>query len=82
MNHLLKKGINVPEDIAVASFSGTELSTIVYPQLTTIEQPHIKMGETAAELVLRKIKNNSPSDETILLEAALIIRGSTVAFKE
>ena len=39
MNRLRELGKKIPEEIAVASFSGTELSNIVYPKLTTVEPP-------------------------------------------
>ena len=52
MNRLRELGRRIPEDVAVAGFSGTELSTIVNPQLTTVEPPLAEMGQRAAELVL------------------------------
>lgn len=39
MNRLRELGIRVPAQMAVAGYSGTVLSTIVNPQLTTVEQP-------------------------------------------
>ncbi|MFV0467574.1 MAG: LacI family DNA-binding transcriptional regulator, partial [Dysgonomonas sp.] len=48
MNYLRDQSIKIPEDVSIAGFSGTVLSTIVYPRLTTVEQPLEKMGETAA----------------------------------
>lgn len=59
MNRLRESGKKIPEEVAIASFSGTELSTIVYPQLTTVEQPLFEMGKTVAELILEKIKDPS-----------------------
>lgn len=38
MNRLRELGIRVPAQMAVAGYSGTVLSTIVNPQLTTVEQ--------------------------------------------
>ena len=55
MNRLRELGIRVPAQMAVAGYSGTVLSTIVNPQLTTVEQPLDEMGCRAAELVLEKI---------------------------
>lgn len=78
MNFLLENNIKIPGDVAVASFSGTELSTIVYPQLTSVQQPLIKMGETAAELMLEKIKDNSAPSRTVLMDAVLVYRASTL----
>lgn len=77
MNQLLEQHIKIPEDVAIASFSGTELATIVHPQLTSVEQPLVGMGETAASLILEKIKDNSIASRTIVMDAALIYRAST-----
>jgi LacI family transcriptional regulator len=78
MNYLLEHQIKVSQDVAVASFSGTELSTIVYPQLTSVQQPLVKMGETAAELILEKIKDHSAPSKTVVLDAVLVYRASTL----
>lgn len=77
MNHLLDKNIKIPQDVAIASFSGTELSTIVHPQLTSVQQPLIEMGEIAAGLILEKIKDISAPNKTILVNAELVYRAST-----
>ncbi|SIR56252.1 LacI family DNA-binding transcriptional regulator [Chryseobacterium sp. RU33C] len=78
MNFLLEKSLKIPDDVAVASFSGTELSTMVYPQLTSVQQPLTKMGEIAAELILEKIKDNSTPSKTVSLDALLVFRTSTL----
>lgn len=77
MNYLREQGISIPEEVAVASFSGTILSTIVYPQLTTVEQPLEEMGEAAARLMLEKINDPSAKNRTIVLDAKIRVRGST-----
>lgn len=77
MNYLREQGISIPEEVAVASFSGTILSTIVYPQLTTVEQPLEEMGEAAARLMLEKINDPSATNRTIVLDAKIQVRGST-----
>lgn len=78
MNFLLEKNLKIPENVAVASFSGTELSTMVYPQLTSVQQPLTKMGEIAAELILEKIKDYSTPSKTVLMDALLVYRASTL----
>lgn len=77
MNYLREQGISIPEEVSVASFSGTILSTIVYPQLTTVEQPLEEMGEAAARLMLEKINDPSAANRTIVLDAKIRVRGST-----
>lgn len=77
MNHLQEQHIKIPEAVAIASFSGTILATLVTPQLTTVEQPLGKMGEAAAELILEKITHPSTLNRTILLEAENRYRASS-----
>ncbi|MFS4470779.1 LacI family DNA-binding transcriptional regulator [Chryseobacterium sp. T20] len=77
MNFLLEQKVRIPDEVSIASFSGTELSTMVYPQLTSVQQPLEKMGEAAAELALEKIKNNNLPSRAVLMDAELIYRAST-----
>lgn len=77
MNRLRDLGKRIPEDIAVASFSGTKLSTIVHPQLTTVE-PHLHdMGRKAAELMLESIKNANAPKRSVIMDAEIQMREST-----
>ena len=77
MNRLRELGKKIPEEVAVASFSGTELSTIVYPKLTTVEPPLLQMGEKAAELILEKIKNPDCPNRKEVLNAEIRMRESS-----
>ena len=77
MNRLRELGRRVPEDVAVASFSGTELSTIVFPQLTTVEPPLEEMGRRAAELVLEKVRNPEAENRHIVVRTEMKCRAST-----
>ncbi len=77
MNRLREKGRCIPEDVAVAGFSGTELSTIVFPQLTTVEPPLTEMGQRAAELVLEKVRNPEAENRKIVLRTKMKCRAST-----
>lgn len=77
MKYLYSLNLRIPEDVAIASFSGTKLSEIVHPSLTTVEQPHFEMGQTCAKLILDKINNPSAAPCTITLNAELKLREST-----
>ncbi len=76
MNRLRERGKKIPEDIAIASFSGTALSNIVYPPLSTVEPPLHQMGRNAAELILEKIKDPSSPSRSIILNAEIKLRAS------
>ncbi|AYZ11106.1 LacI family transcriptional regulator [Chryseobacterium arthrosphaerae] len=77
MTYLLEQKVSIPDEVAVASFSGTELSSMVYPQLTSVQQPLEKMGEAAAELALEKIKDSTAPSRSVLMDAELVYRSST-----
>ena len=78
MNRLKSMGRNVPRDVAVAGFSGTNLCTIVSPQLTTVEPRQFEMGQRAAELIIKLINNPSlQSNEKVIIDADIIYREST-----
>lgn len=76
-----KRGLRIPEDIAVVGFSNDQLSALIEPSLTTVSQPVTQIGETAAELLLQLINTdiNQWKPITKMLNTELIIRRSTVA---
>lgn len=72
-------GLKVPDDIAVIGFSNNEISSIIQPMLTTVDQSVEKMGKRAGELLIEQI--GSKSDEVTankieIMETNLIIRDS------
>ena len=77
MNRLRDLGKRVPDDVSVAGFSGTELSTIVSPQLTTMEPPLAEMGRKAAEMVMEKINNPEMENRKVVLKTTMKKREST-----
>ena len=79
MNRLKAYGKRVPQDVAVTGFSGTALSTIVSPQLTTVETSLFEMGQETARIVIDHITGKSHKTEKVVLEADIVYRGSTEA---
>lgn len=79
MNRLLQRGIRVPEQVAVAGYAGSELSKMVFPQLTTVEPPLVEMGEKAAELLLEKISDSDSPVRSLTVDARIEMRQSSAA---
>lgn len=78
MNTLRDNKVSVPEDVAVAGFSGSPLSQLVYPALTTVEPELFDMGEKAARLLLQMIQLSCvEADTTIIVDARIQLRGSS-----
>ncbi|MFI3287131.1 MAG: LacI family DNA-binding transcriptional regulator [Rikenellaceae bacterium] len=78
LNRLRELGYSIPSEVSVSSFSGTELSTITYPQLTSVSPPLEQMGIESARLLLEKIKNPESPTRSIVLDADTIYRASTI----
>jgi len=72
-----KKGLRVPEDIAVIGFDNIDVSAMTNPPLTTIEQPGVQMGYQACELLIEKIHNPQTAKKRLVLDTELIVREST-----
>lgn len=83
MKTLQKSNIKIPDDIAVAGFSESQTALIIEPNLTSVEQPTYEIGQETANLLLEQIIANKNKTETaivktILLEAKLNLRESTL----
>ncbi len=78
MNRLKSLEVSIPTEVAIVSFSGTVLSTIVHPQLTTVEPPLREMGCEAANLLLEQIKEPNAPTRSIVLDSQIVVRGSTI----
>ncbi len=69
-------GVRVPEDFSVTGFADLEFSALSSPPLTTVRQPFLEIGSSAAELLLKIIQHESLEKETIRLPVQLIKRES------
>ncbi|KUO68178.1 MAG: LacI family transcriptional regulator [Lutibacter sp. BRH_c52] len=75
---LKQNHIKIPEDIAVVGFSNSINSTIIEPNLTTIDQPGNKIGEVAVQYLLNEIRNEQQFlNKTIVIRTNLIVRDSS-----
>ena len=76
---LRERKIHIPREVALAGFSNNPLSSLIEPQLTTVDQASYEIGRVAAELLLKQIKkgSNNVSPEIIVKKTRLIIREST-----
>jgi LacI family transcriptional regulator len=75
---VMSKGFRVPEDISIIGFTNGTLSKYVTPALTTVSQHGIHLGETAAEMLIRRIESQHILDPvTKVIKTSLIVRDST-----
>ncbi|WP_274362845.1 LacI family DNA-binding transcriptional regulator [Paenibacillus thermotolerans] len=70
-------GYKVPEDMSVVGFDGIEITEIMKPSLTTIEQDRFQIGTSAVNMVLEML--DGASGYTRVMSSKLIVRESTKA---
>ena len=70
-------GLNVPTDVAFASFDEMEWMQLVSPGVTAVRQPVDMMAEQAWALLLKRMRGKSGEPITRRLHCAVEIRGST-----
>jgi len=74
---LREGGLRVPEDVSVVGFDDIQSAAFQNPGLTTVRQPLRKMGEIAAETLLRRIAGHDAIPSTITVQPELVTRGTT-----
>ncbi|WP_114778527.1 LacI family DNA-binding transcriptional regulator [Botryobacter ruber] len=84
MARLKKAGIKIPQDIAVVGFNNDFISTLVEPNLSTINYPGHEMGEVAVRNMLYQLSGASEVmlSNKITLISELIIRESSLRIKK
>ncbi|OYT14091.1 MAG: LacI family transcriptional regulator [Bacteroidetes bacterium 4572_114] len=78
---LNEMNIRIPHDVALISFDDIDLFRFSYPTITSIAQPVENIGETAFNILLENINDNSNGNrKQIVLPVKLIERRSCGAF--
>jgi LacI family transcriptional regulator len=71
-------GIRVGRDIKLIGFDNREISTVCYPQLSTVALPLFEIGQTATRVILDILEGNgTPQTGAIILDCNIIEREST-----
>ncbi len=88
-NHLLasgafqaikQMGLRIARDVALVAFDNPTWASLVEPPLTVIAQPVYTVGETAAQLLLKRIDEPDLPAQSHVLRAEMIVRESSRAF--
>jgi LacI family kdg operon repressor len=76
MQVIKRRGLNIPDDIAVAGYTNDPAAEFVDPGLTTIAQPSYQIGVESASLLINKIRKDDAPRQDVMLDTELVIRGS------
>lgn len=72
-----ERGVQIPGDLSLTGFDNIPEARVVHPALTTMEQPLVKMGERAAELLLERVQHVDLPARREFFETTLV-EGETV----
>lgn len=80
MQVLKERGIQIPDQVALAGFSNEPFTSFTDPTLTTVDQLSITMGKVTAELFFEQL-NSGVKDfipQKVILKPEIIFRKSTL----
>ncbi|SFH03468.1 LacI family DNA-binding transcriptional regulator [Methylobacterium gossipiicola] len=74
-----RRGLRIPNDLALAGFDNEPWTDLVDPGLTVIEQPVAEIGAQAMRLLFERIATPDQPVRKVTLSGRAILRGSTGA---
>lgn len=72
-----RRGIRVPDDLAVAGFEGLEIADNLNPPITTVRIPRLEIGKRAAAMLLDRIAGRPIAEPVVDLGFEILCRAST-----
>lgn len=71
-------GIKIPEQLAVIGVDNNRISRYITPQMSTVNQPKMKMGGAIVDRLIHQLESgNMTQNRVIILESQLIVRDSS-----
>ncbi len=72
----VKRGIKIPDQMAVVGYDDIPAAEVVEPTLTTVRQPKLEMGDHAINFIIDRITGKTQEWNSKVLQAKFIIRES------
>ena len=69
-----KLNIEIPKDLSIIGYDNIQLSSLIEPKLTTMDQNMYLLGTNAASLIKDKIDCNNEYSKRIILNNTLVER--------
>lgn len=74
---LKRAGKLVGKEVGVIGFTNDPMSTVIEPNLTTVEEPAFEIGKQSCQLLIKHIKNKDFETRSLIIPCKLIHRDST-----
>ena len=74
-----KRGLKIPQDIAIIGFNDDPIASIIDPGLSTITHPSVKMGQTSPKKIISHLKSSKKDNitEITFLNTEVVVRESS-----
>ncbi len=78
INCLQKRGMSVPEDIAIVGCGNWHISQYIQPMLTTFDLQLSRVSQSAVDVLIEKLKGETKlkTQKSVMIEPKLIVRES------
>jgi LacI family transcriptional regulator len=73
MSALRERGLNVPDEVAVAGFDGLDISSWIHPLLTTLRFDRRSLGRAMAERIVDEIEGLAGEGGTVTIPLELVV---------
>ena len=77
-----RAGVNVPADVSIIGYDGTDLTAMTHPPLTTLRQPFEDMAALVVDALLSEIDGSRRFREPYVFEPMLVARETTGAWNQ
>ncbi len=78
LQHAVGSGLRVPEDLAIVGYDDIDFAGAAAVPLTSVRQPRLELGRTAADLLLDEAGNPEHEHRQVVFTPELIARASTL----
>ncbi|HEU4849921.1 MAG TPA: LacI family DNA-binding transcriptional regulator [Terrimesophilobacter sp.] len=73
---LADEGFRVPDDVIVTGFDGLDAAELSSPRLTTVQQPILRLGHIALDLITDRLREPDRPPRSVVLGAEVLVRES------
>lgn len=77
INCIRDHNLRVPEDISIMGFDGSQLTELIRPTLTSMEQPIHHMGKVTMDVLMKQINGETAPTGDVVLQHRLVVRESS-----
>lgn len=75
LNVMKRRGVRVPDDVALVGYNNLDLGSFTDPALTTVEEHNDRIAEAMLQLLMKRMSGEKPARQ-VLVSPELVVRKS------